>query len=304
MRHVSRIIVHTRKIKNRLVLITAAVLLAGGSLVLPVTVFGAASADHLATPQNGINYVQQPFTPQYVATWTQDRILPSGGYGSVSFHDRKNVLEMGIDSSKQNPVSFYQYEGLQHALPGVAGVKADLYVDGSWLNNSTTPVGVGMWGVGHDQYGNVSAYPIIEFTNAGSNNFTGWRTFNDNIGGWINLTNVPYRVNHWNKLELVYDPSTTLFNIYINGVKVGSNQATGSANLGAVIFDNRNFGTPNSNYTVHWSDFAYGTSVAENSARQCMDGGWKSVTTPVTFKNQGSCVSYFRHEIKANDSKH
>ena len=304
MRHVDRVIVRTRKLKAKVMLISAALVLAGGGLALPVAVFGSASADHIAQPVNMIRYTNEPFTASYLSSWTQDRTAPSGGFSSVNFAGRDNVLQMNIDTTKQSPIQFYQTEGIQHALPGVDAVTADLYVDSSWLGNPSTPVRAGLWGVGQDSNGNVSAYPIIEFTTRGANNFTGWRIWDDNNGGWTNLMHVPYHVNSWNDLAMVYDPTTTLFNLYINGREVGANTATGSVSLAAVIFDNYNYGTQGSNYTVHWSDFAYSNSTTIlNSPKQCKDGMWMGLGKPLMFSNQGQCVSSFEHSGYTNDNK-
>ena len=304
MRHVDHVIVRTRKLKSKLMLMFATLILVGGGVVLPVATFGSASADHIANPVSFMQYTKQMFSPSYLSSWTQDRIFPSGDISSVDFAGRDNVLSMSTDTSKANASSFYDYEGIAHSLPGASAVTADLYVDGSWIGNSTTPVNAGLWGVGQDGSGNVSAYPILDFTNRGANNFTGWRTFNDNVGGWVNLQNVPYRVNSWNDLALVYNPKTTLFDLYVNGVKVGSSHATGSVSLSSVIFDNYNYGTQGSNYTVHWSDFAYSNSTTIlNSPKQCKDGMWMGLGKPLMFSNQGQCVSSFEHSGYTNDNK-
>lgn len=297
MHHVDRVIVRTRKLKGKAMLISAAFVLAGGGLALPLAIFGSVSADHVAQPVN-LQYTPEPFTASYLSTWTPDRTTPSGGYASVNFAGRQNVLQMNIDTSKQSPIQFYQTEGIQHALPGSGAMTADLYVDSSWLGSPSTPVSAGFWGVGNDQNGVVSAYPIIEFTTRGAHNFTGWRLWNDIAGKWTNLVNVPYHVNSWNNLAMVYDPANTLFNLYVNGQAVGSNVSRGSVKLGAVIFDNYNYGSMGSNYSVYWSDFAYSTG-----ATQCKEGGWKMFGNPLMFRNQGQCVSYFEHNAYVNTDK-
>ena len=279
------------KIKNKSFVILASMGLVLGVAGYSITTLGMVTADRVSTPVNVTSYKQVPFTATELTGWTQDRTAPSGGFSSVSFGNRTNVLQMNIDISKQNPVHFYQTEGIQHSLPsGTTSIQADLFVNGSWLTDSSIPVRSGLWGVGYDQNGNVSAYPIIEFTTRGANNFIGWRIWDDNNGGWTNLKDVNYRTNNWNTLNISYNQTTTLFDLYVNGKMVGSSTAPGSVELGAIIFDNYNYGSLGSNYSVDWSNFGYGNLSTINNVAQCKDLGWKNLGNPVEFKNQGQCV--------------
>lgn len=127
----------------------------------------------------------------------------------------------------------------------------------------------------------------MEFTTAGDGNFTGWRIFNDEVGGWTNLTNA-YKVNEWNKIEISYNKATTGFDFYINGQLAGSNVAIGSKDLGSVIFNNYNYGPDADNYNVHWSNFALGKYLTSPVTKDdCKNDNYKAFG----FKNQGQCVS-------------
>ncbi|MEZ4200022.1 MAG: hypothetical protein R3B69_00230 [Candidatus Paceibacterota bacterium] len=99
------------------------------SLILsafPASIFIAEAAT--GTP----SYTSQPFTQTEIDdNWYVDRAVPSGGYSSVSYASRSDVLEMNIDNTNAHPSGgFYQTEGLNRDLPdGTTAIKADLYVD-------------------------------------------------------------------------------------------------------------------------------------------------------------------------------
>lgn len=237
-----------------------------------------------------VAYTTVPFTPTEVATnWATDRTTPSGGYGSVTYAGRSNILQMSIDTTKASSIGFYRTEGLQRQIPASDSIKADLYVDNAWQN---TPVRAGLWGVAKDTSGNISAYPIIEYTTAGDGNFTGWRVWDGVNGGWTNLPNVAYKAGDWNTLAITLNKSTQKFDVSVNGQVVTSSAADVSANLSAVILNSYNYGTTVTNaadYTVHWSNFAYGNVLPNPTTKdQCKDNGW----TTYGFSNQGQCVSY------------
>ncbi len=211
------------------------------------------------------SYTQAPFTSSEISTnWSPDRTTPSGGYSSTSFGGRSNVLEMNVDNTHASPsTGFYRTEGLQRQIPNSDTIKADLYVDSSWL---TKDVRAGLWGVGKDSGGSVSAYPIIEFTTAGDGGFTGWRVWDGVIGGWTNLP-ASYNTNAWNTLEISFNESTDQFDLNINGTNATSNTADVTTHIGAVILNSYNYAeTSDKDYSVHWSNFAYGTYPPDTSS--------------------------------------
>lgn len=255
---------------------------------LSLFALGSASASS-AKP---IQYTNVPFTNAELTNWVTDRQAPSGGFSSLaSYKGKHNVLEMKIDTANQNPVGFYQSEGLQRAVPSSVALKASLYVDKAWLTNK---VRVGLWGVGHDATSAVSAYPIVEFTTDGDGGFTGWRAWDGVDGGWTNLPGVKVKKNEWNKLEIVYNSTSNKFDIYINEKLAISNTGGDTVDFGAVILNNKNYGALGSNYSVHWSKFGYGNVRAKDD---CKKDGWKNLQDDdgVNFKNQGQCVSHTNH---------
>lgn len=222
---------------------------------------------------------KQPFTPaELAANWHPDRTTPSGGYSSVHFEHRANVLEMNVDNTKASTSGvFYQTEGLQRALPNVNTVQADLYVDPAWLPGEDSGPGkqvrAGLWGVaynsaGSGSTGNITAYPILEFTTVGAGGFTGWRVWDGVHGGWTNLPQVRYHVGEWNRIRLTFNVKTVKFDVYVNDRYVTSTAATDgtaagtTASIGAVILNQFNFATGNhaDDYSVRWCRLAYGTA--------------------------------------------
>lgn len=233
-----------------------------------------------------VAYTEVPFTAAELTNWSPDRSAPSGGASSVTFDGRSNVLEMGVVGEDRSTISsFYYTEGLQRQLAtDPDAVKADLYVDSAWLDTS---VRAGLWGVGHDTDSAVSAYPIVEFIS--SVEYTGWRSWDGVVGGWTNLTAVPYVADEWNTVALVLNDETGEFDVYINEVLAVSSGAGDTVNLGAVILNQYNYGSESTDYTVRWSNFAYGNVVASPVSKDaCKGNGW----TAFGFRNQGQCIQY------------
>ncbi|MEO7364104.1 MAG: hypothetical protein ABIV43_01190 [Candidatus Saccharimonadales bacterium] len=280
-----------QNIKSRTaVVVTALTMAVTGGGVAAVTQFGVAHA--APSSSSATQSTTTAFTPSVVAGMTTDRTAPSGGYSSTSFGGRDNVLQMNVDGANRSTSgSFYYTEGLKQAVNGAVTAKADLYVNSDWIGTS---VRAGLWGVGNDANGDISAYPIVEFTTAGDGGYTGWRVFNDEVGGWTNLASIPYNTNSWNTVGFSYNPATTTFDFTINGVAGGSSVATGSVDLSSLIFNNYNYGPTSTNYTVNWSNLVTGQTVTADKD-SCKNNGYASLSLSdgTTFKNQGSCVSYF-----------
>jgi len=278
------------KTKTALVLSTL-VLVVGGTGGMAIVALGTAHA----APHTTSTIITQTSVPFVLSEWSPDRTAPSGGRSVEDFGGRTGTLRMGVDTSAQSTLgSFYYYEGLKHGISGASSVSADLYVPSSW---STNKVRAGIWGVGQDSTSAVSAYPIVEYTTDGDGGSQGWRVYNDELGGWTQLPNATVNTNGWNTVNIVFNPSTTVFDFYINGQAAGSSVATGSVSLSSVILNNYNYGTAGSSYDVHWSNLAVGTS----DKNACMNGGWQTAISDngVFFKNQGACVSYLASNGKS-----
>ncbi len=243
--------------------------------------FGAASQVSAASP---IIYTEYPFTQSELTNWVPDRTAPSGGFSSVSYGGRSDVLKLGIDTTKAsaNP-GFYHTEGLQRALPdGSVAIRADVYVPSSW---EATKVRAGLWGVGVASDKSISSYPIIEFTTIGDGGYIGWRWWDGDNGGWTNLPGVSYKTDEWNKLAIAMNGNS--FDFYVNGKWVANYASPDSVGLSAAILNSYNSADQSTNYDVYWSRFAAGYGSPATKA-QCLQNGWVTYG----FSNQGQCVRF------------
>lgn len=284
------------KVKTKTAIVLSAIaLVIGGGGGMSLALLGSAHAAPQKSTSINTNNTSVPFV---LSEWTTDRTAPSGGYDVEDFGGRTGTLRMGVDTSQQTQPSFYYYEGLQKNINGATAVGADLYVDSSW---STNKVRAGLWGVGQDASGNITAYPVVEYTTDGTAGYQGWRVFNDETGEWTQLPAVSVNENGWNTVHIVYNPATTVFDLYINGQSAGTSVATGSVSLSAVILDNYNYGSEGSNYDVHWSNLTVGQGQTTSDLNACKNGGWETATdlSGNSFKNQGACVSYLASNGKS-----
>ena len=201
------------------------------------------------------DYTLAPFTDSELANWTTDRSAPSGGFSSIDgYNGRDDVLELRVDGEGANlsGTQFYATEGLKKDI-SADSIKADLYVDTAWAGHS---VRAGLWGVGVDSAGNVSSYPIVEYTTVGDDGFVGWRAWDSTTGVWANTISA---TPGWNTVEILHDKDAGLYEYNVNGTLISSHDDEGSVALGSVILNNRNYGS--SDYAVRWSDFAYGSET-------------------------------------------
>lgn len=237
----------------------------------------------------GIVYDDVPFTQAELDTnWVIDRSVPSGGYESVSFDGRDDVLEIRVDPENRNEPpngsTFFYTEGLLRQTPGAAALKADLYVDPSWEGQD---VRAGLWGVGHVSGDRNDAFPIIEYHQAGTE--SGWRVW-DSVTGWLPHPGTT-SYGEWATVEVVLDADNDEFVVSVDGVSM-TLPGLGTETLGEAIVNTFNYGSGTPAYDVHYSNFAIG-APGPDSKDECKNGGY----TDFGFKNQGHCVSF----VNAND---
>lgn len=264
------------------------VLATAASLLLAIGIMGQASA--ASAP---VSYTTTPFTPNEVKTWTPDRTSPTGGFGSVSFGGRGNVLEMNFIGALASQTPFHKTEGLQKNIPYSDSIKADVYVDSAWAGKT---VRAGLWGVGHDAIGEISSYPVIEYS---TDTASGWRYWTGSQ--WVNLQGVAVKQGAWNTLSITHDSVTDKFVYRVNGTEVVTSPDEGSTTIAAAILNSKNYGV---DYSAHWSNFSYGNVVAAVSNKDdCKGDGWKTALAAdgSNFKNQGACVSYVASNGKARN---
>lgn len=260
--------------------------IAVGMLVLPATLAVSAGP---ALGAAAIDYTEIPLTEvELDANWVTDRAVPSGGYESVTFDGRSDVLEVRVDSTNRSEEGSFRYtEGLLRQVDAKDAVKIDLFVDPDWL---TKDVRAGFWGADHDDAGARTDYfPIIEFTTAGEGDFTGWRVWDGVAGTWQNLPGVDFTPGQWATLEIFFNESEGRFDLSIGGTYATSTPAAGTTtNVGEVIVNSYNYGPGSDGYDVHWSSFATGDVMeAPGSKDDCKDDGFAGFG----FDNQGQCIA-------------
>ena len=253
--------------------------------VAAALVVGAVATSALAAPT--IDYTEIPLTQAELDdNWVVDRAVPSGGYESVTFEGRDDVLEMRVDPDNRSTESnsgFFFTEGLLRQTPGAAALRADLYVDPAWVGQD---IRAGLWGVGHDELGERTAFPIIEYHQDTTSGDAGWRIFDSSIGDWVPHAGTAGH-GDWATLEVVLDAENDEFILSVNGV-AETLTGLGSTTLGEVIFNMFNYGPGTPAYDVHFSNFATGEVVPTPGAKDdCKKGGYADFG----FTNQGVCVA-------------
>jgi nitrous oxidase accessory protein NosD len=123
-------------------------------------------------------------------TWYTDRYAPAI-FESATAHGRTNVLRHGISADDCESTScrpggfhgpFYNTQGRKHDTPAVVRASIDLYIPADWANSGRRMAG--FWGTAVDAEGNITGYPIVEFTSDNSSpRFQGW----DSTEGWIDM---------------------------------------------------------------------------------------------------------------------
>lgn len=257
----------------------------------------------MVSAASSIQFTSIPLSQTELTTnWHPDRTTPSGGFASVDFADRHDVLEMRVDPLLISSAgSFYRTEGLQRLATGSAALSADLYVDPAWLEGA--PVRAGLWGIGQSPTDGAN-WPIIEFTTVGAGGFTGWRVYDTFWGTWTNLPSVEYEVGEWNTLQIRLDTTAQMFRFSVDGDEVLSLPAYDTADFSGVILNNRNFdptegyGTPQS-YDVHWSKFKLGVvgPPLPTSKDDCKHGGWQQYG----FASQHDCKAAVHSDGHSDD---
>jgi PEP-CTERM motif len=243
---------------------------------LAVAMLAAASvgAQGAALMPDFANVAASP-VPQYSASgWYTDRYEPNSFSNVGTYQGRANVLGIGISPAQQaasRPTgqqgAFHNTQGRQHLAAGGSGssIAADLFVENSWAQGAIGNVRSDMWGImsnnplaAPSSTADISAYPIIGFTNYGG--AARYRVFDaDVVGGWVDL-NTPVSFGGWTAFEILFTGSA--FEYKIDGsVVYTDNTINGSQAFKGVIMQAYNFGdpanVPGANaaaYTAHWSN--------------------------------------------------
>ncbi len=248
-----------------------------------VAALALSTATALAAPT--IDYEEIPLTQDELdSNWVVDRAVPSGGFESVTFEGRDNVLVMRVDpDNRSDGSSFFYTEGLLRQTPDAAALRADLYIDPAWDGQD---IRAGLWGVGHDDLAERTTFPIIEYHQDVDDGFAGWRLWDSSIGDWVQHE-ADAASGDWATLEIVLDVDNDQFVASVDGA-AQTLPAFGSTSLGEVIVNMFNYGPGTPAYDVHVSSFAVGEVVPTPATKNdCRNGGYADFG----FKNQGLCIA-------------
>jgi hypothetical protein len=274
------------------------------ALLFALTAAMGAIQSSTAASSTNIDYTEIAFTETELGNWSTDRTEPSGGYFSLNnFQGRNDVLELNIDTGNQSTLGqFYYTEGLKRYASNADAVRIDMFVDQDWAEKS---VRAGLWGVGNNDDGDITSYPIVEYTTEGQGGFTGWRIWDGVLGGWNNIEEISEGYGEWSTLEIILDESAGEFSILLNGEEIGVSDAGSSTNIADVIVNTFNYGAGSDSYSVRFNNFAYGMiqqpeaptnlTVVDSSGSTITNGAWTnsySITASWDKVNGASSYEY------------
>jgi hypothetical protein len=198
-----------------------------------------------------------------------DRYTPPVFTLSNGINGRNNVLQVGVNSTSDlanrpgaYQSTFYNTQGEKTDV-NTAGswfFESDLFVNASWANSANGYVRTDLWASATDDalFTDVSAYPIIGFTNYGGN--ARFRGYDVITGFWIDFA-VAVNFGSWNTLAMGFNALNNTFTYSVNGVTaapaLSGNGSTGVAN---VMYQAYNFNDPslqvsgNPGFTADWSN--------------------------------------------------
>ena len=190
--------------------------------------------------------------------WYTDRYAPAVFESGVSGGGRTGVLRHGIsadDGADNRPSGFsgvfYNTQGMKYDLSGINEMSIELYISSDWATTGRRMAG--LWATGFDSDGDVSLYPIIEFTSDNDNpRFQAW-PIDPSTGGFEDLglpTNFAY--DEWYTLNIKLGNSVTLSVDDLTHTFPNSNE---TVEFGNVILQGHNT-EDGVNYDIYWDNFA------------------------------------------------
>ena len=173
-------------------------------------------------------------------TWYVDRHAPAGFQTSGG-----KLIETISGDDYQGAGSFYNTQGYKYDLDaGTTNLSIDLTVDQAWLDSGQQKRWAGLWGTAVDGDGDISAYPIIDFTTVGG--VAAFSAWDSNLGTWNTLETGVGAGDYTLNISL----SGGLFT-YTVGAQTWSYDANGSTQITNVILQGYNSGT---NYSIAWDN--------------------------------------------------
>lgn len=194
---------------------------------------------------------------QAPGVWYTDRYAPNGFIGGVNYLGNKRLKHSiaVADGLNNRPLGyqfpFYNTQGRKYDLAnGTQYMEIYLYVPSSW--STTGRRMAGFWGTAFDVNGDVSGFPIIEFSSDGANpRFRGW----NDVNGWVDM-GLPagFSYNSWIKLQIELQSSGEfLYRVGNLQLTTTTLSAYGSLQIGNVILQGHNT-LEGVDYDIYWDD--------------------------------------------------
>lgn len=195
---------------------------------------------------------------QAPGTWYTDRYAPAGFEIAQFDGDSRLKHSISEDDGRSGRAGFdtifYDTQGRKFDTPGATSMSIDLYIPADWETSGRRMAG--FWGTGFNVDGDVSLYPIIEFTS--QDNDPRFRIWPEDplTGGWFDL-GLPtgFIYDEWYTLGIELGNSVTLSVGDLSHTFPNSN---GTTELGNVILQGYNTDTGVS-YDIYWDNFAAST---------------------------------------------
>ncbi len=194
---------------------------------------------------------------QGAGVWYTDRFAPSGFESEFFLGDNRLAHTISsADGASGRPSgfasAFYNTQGRKFDTAGATEISIDFFVDSAFQSDPARIAGI--WGTGFLGDGTtISAFPILEFaggtfqvfdTIGGDSDGTGFRTLD---------TAPTFNFDEFVELGIVLDTVNDVFNYFIGGLHVHTEEAGGTQTIGNVILQNINTDT-GVNRTVYWDN--------------------------------------------------
>lgn len=199
--------------------------------------------------------------------WTQDRTAPTDFAVDNTTFDGNSVLKESIgDTPTSN--AFYQTEGRKFDLvDGTTETSISLYVDPTWetAGGDAGYRWAGFWGVAYNAAGEITDYPIIEFTTLGGEaRFRAWEGAGD--GTWHDI-GLPsgFEYGQFYTLDIALQANGSFVFTVGDATYTSAVYDTATSEIGDVILQgyNQDPNDPNGGHTydIYWDNLAAGPTV-------------------------------------------
>ena len=201
--------------------------------------------------------------------WYTDRYAPAG------FQTSGGKLIETINTRDQQSSAFLNTQGRAYDLnSGTKNLSIDLTIGQTWASENKR--WAGLWGVGTAIDGdhnpaNITAYPILEFTNDGG--VARFRGYDSNVGTWQDL--IPAGgITYGNTYTLGIGLSGNTFTYSVGGATASFTADDPTASIASVILQGYNTQTTLRSYDIVWDNLNATGAVPEPATWAMMIGGF------------------------------